>query len=284
MDNNDFDAINSQFEVLRGVDMDGGLPMHIIAPYDKGTLDDEEPDLEDNNKSSNGLWRPSVDSPEWVVVTRAVALAQRSHDFMVESLKGFREFDWSTVFNESTAEFKAYDVLFRIHPDFVPDTTSSATCDALGLLDNDNGISESAYTRSMKARYIGPKPLRRKLYRNLRENESESVLSMWRPVSEVVESLRERFGDMALFFYNELSPEVVGLLWRPQNFKTSPFSIMTSDYAKPIDDCEWKSDSLVARNECDLLREMSQYYLNIVTTVKVFDNYASPTKKRKKSF
>jgi hypothetical protein len=57
--------------------MDGGLPMHIIAPYDKGNVDDEETELDETKKDAKGLWRPSVDSPEWVVVTRAVALAQR---------------------------------------------------------------------------------------------------------------------------------------------------------------------------------------------------------------
>jgi hypothetical protein len=281
IDNDQYDAINSQFQTVRGNKMNGGLPMHIIAPYDKSNVDDEETEFDETTKDAKGLWRPSVDSPEWVVVTRAVALAQRSYDFMNNCLQGFCESDWFAIFHESAAEFKSYSVLFRVSPDFVPDITSSATGSNLGILPSDDGFSESAYTRSMEARYVGPKPLRRKLYRNLRGNGSDAVLSMWRPVSEVVESLRERFGDKALFFYNEISPEVIGLLWRPQTFKAMSFSVMTSDYARPIGDGDWKNDSLVVRNERDLVREMSQYYLDVVTTVKIFDDHTSPKKKRK---
>eukprot|EP00980_Cylindrotheca_fusiformis_P015145 scaffold4183_cov137-Cylindrotheca_fusiformis.AAC.8 len=283
IDSDCLDTINSQFEALRGVKMEDGLPMYIIAPYDKGGLFDDTGDFDETDKNDIGSWRPSVDSPEWVVVNRAVTLAQRSYDFMLQTLKGFVESELSAAFNESAAQFKAYDVLFRVSPEFVPDVTSSATCDTLGIVENDAGVSESAYTRSMKDRFAGPKPLRRKLYRNLRENGNESVLPVWRPVSELVEKLRERFGDVALFFYNESSPEVISLLWRPQTFKPVAFSAMTSDYARPIGDGDWKSDSLIVRNERDLLRDMSQYYLDIVTTVKVLDHHKSPAKRRKTS-
>ena len=139
----------------------------------------------------------------------------------------------------------------------------------------------------MKARYMGPKPLRRRVYRNLREKGGDDILSMWKPVTEVVEALRERFRDHALFFFNELSPEVIGLLWRPNSFSTMSFSVMTSDYARPIGVSSWKNDCLVVRNERDLLREMSQYYLDVVTTEKRFNTTAetlSPSSKKRKLY
>jgi hypothetical protein len=64
-----------------------------------------------------------------------------------------------------------------------------------------------------------------------------------------------------------------------------PFSVMASDYARPTEDGDWKSDSLVMRNASDLLREMRQYSQDIVTTVKIFDNSCMihRSKKRKLS-
>jgi hypothetical protein len=265
--------------------MDGGQPMYIIAPYNRIDLDNNKRDIIDKtNEAKLSSWLPSFDSPEWVVVTRVVTLAQCSYEFMTNCLKSFDESDWSAIFHESATGFKSYNALFRVGSEFIPDVTSSSTCSNLGIVPSEDGFSESAYTRSMKARYIGPKPLRQKIYRNLRESGSEVVLTMWRPVPEVVDILRERFGDQALFFFNELSPEVIGLLWRPYTFNNTSFSVMTSDYARPVNDGDWKNDSLVIRNEKDVLREMSQYYLDVVTTVKIFDGSSqrlSPSKKRK---
>ena len=286
INSDEYDTINSQFEQARGEKMDGGPPMYIIGPYDKAEISKDESISDDSKaKSVQAVWHPSFDSPEWVVVTRAVSLARHSYEFMNKCLQNFDESNWSAIFNESAAGFKAYSVLFRVSADFIPDSTSSSTCGNLGIIPNNDGVSESAYTRSMKARYMGPKPLRRRVYRNLRERGGGDVLSMWKPVIEVVEALRERFRDHALFFFNELSPEVIGLLWRPNTFSAMSFSVMTSDYARPTDVGSWKNDSLVVRNERDLLREMSQYHQDIVTTVKMFEDRSeriSHSSKRRK--
>lgn len=265
--------------------MDGGPPMYIIAPYDKAELSEDVSTPNEAKTTSDTTWNPTFDSPEWVVVTRAVSLAKHSFDFLNKCNQDFDESNWSAIFNESTDGFRSYSVLFRVSPDFVVDPTSSSTCSNLGIAPNSEGIPESAYTRSMKARYLGPKLLRRRVYRNLQENGRDAVLSTWTPVTEVMESLRERFKEHALFFFNELSPEVIGLLWRPDTFSAMSFSVMTSDYARPIDGGNWKNGSLVMRNESDLLREMSQYHQDIVTTVKMFEDRSeriSHSSKRRK--
>jgi hypothetical protein len=168
-----------------------------------------------------------------------------------------------------------------VDPDFVIDPHSSSTCasaDGNNFLDMVEGEG-SAYTRSMMARLAGPKPLRRKLYRNLRGtgDKSNDVLLHWDPIETLVAALREKFGHLAVFFYNTLSPEVIAVRWRPNSFTPIPFSIMTSEYVQPgpggggSDD--WNLDSLVTRNSNDILRDMSQYYEDIVTTIKVFEEY-----------
>lgn len=106
----------------------------------------------------------------------------------------------------------------------------------------------------------------------------------WRPVEELVQSLREKFGSMALFFYNDLTPEVIGVLWRPTSFVPQPLSIMHSEYVRPVEDVKWQSDSLVVHNTNDILREMGEYTDGIIANVKVLDDRtikAPPTPKKR---
>jgi hypothetical protein len=280
----DHDAIVSQFEKTRCQKRDEGPPMYFIAPYDRQGSDENNTGTQTPNPSSKeSIWAPSVISPEWVVVTRATALAIRSYDFLKKCAKGFDEDGWSAAFHETTASFKSYSVLLRIDSDFVFDTDSSSTGGDLGVSPNKEGKLESAYTRSMRARLVGPKSLRRKVYRNLQGSGDEAILLNWQPIESMVDALRERFGSLALFFYNALSPEVVTLLWRPNIFDSMSFSVMSSDYVQPMDSGDWKSDSLVVRNAGDILREISQYYQNIVTTLKIFDGQTTvAARKRRK--
>jgi hypothetical protein len=266
----EYDEINRVFEKTRGENMDGGAPMYIIAPYDKADIEDSGMDSTDAVQTVKETeWHASVDSPEWVVVTRAVSLAKRSYDFMFLCLTRFDETDWSAVFHETASAFKSYSILFRVSSEFVVDVDSSSTGGNLDIA-NVDGTPESSFTRCMKSRFQGPKSLRRKVYRNLRADVEGEILYSWRPVQQLVDSLRRKFGTTALFFYNAFSPEVIGVVWRPKTFPPKSFSVMASEYARPTGG-NWKSDSLVARNASDLLREMSQFHKDIVTTVKIFD-------------
>ena len=93
-----------------------------------------------------------------------------------------------------------------------------------------------------------------------------------RRLRNFVQSLRDKFGSLALFFYNDLAPEVIGVLWRPTSFVPQPLSVMHSEYVRPVEEADWKSDSLVVHNTNDILREMSQYTESMVVNVKVLDD------------
>jgi len=287
IDSNDCDEIHLQFEKARGKKGETGHPMYIIAPYNKLEIDEEDTMDRNTVKTSNrSLWQPSIISPEWVCLTRSVALAKRSYSFMMKKLLLFaKSNDWSAIFHESPASFQSYSVLLRVNTEFVVDTEASSTGNDLNPSPDENGALETSYTRSMKARIEGPKGLRRKVYRNIQNSGSDETILLWQPVQSVISSLREKFGAYALFFYNELSPEVIGLVWRPQTVATMSFSAMTSEYARPLDNDEksWKNDSLVIRNATDLLREMSEYYQYVITTVKIVDESCIvPSSKRRK--
>jgi hypothetical protein len=284
----DYEVIMKNFENARGTDMEKGPPMYFISPYNKGE-DTEEggesvesaPKKKATGKQSS--WYPSVESPEWVIVKRAAALAKRSYDFMTKCLKGFNEAELSAVFRESSSAFKSYSVLFRVNSNLIFDEASSSTSSTLGFAENDEGDLESAYTRSMRARFLGPKPLRRKNYRNLQENSGDNVVVSWQPIQECVKALRQRFSQHALFFFNELSPEVIGLVWRPGVFSPMAFSVVNSDYARPTAADGGPLGSMVIRNASDLIREMNAYCEDIVVNVKLFDEscFAHLAKRRK---
>jgi hypothetical protein len=295
----DYDDINLQFEAARGENRHSGPPMYIIAPYDRQEVDDECSNNRNAvNVSKAILWVPSTISPEWVVVSRTTALAKRSYQFMMKRLCSFdKSSDWSAIFHESPSSFQSYSVLLRVGTDFVIDPESSSTGSSLDPSktkekdDDRTGQLETSYTRSMRFRRDGPKGLRRNVYRNLQvgsesggnENGNSMFLS-FQPVQSLMALLRAKFGRYALFFYNELSPEVIGIVWRPLTHASVPFSAMTAEYARPKDVCSsgWKNDSLMVRNVTDLLREMSEYYQDIVTSVKILDESYLPTTKKKR--
>ena len=279
--------------MVRGEKRNSGPPMFIIAPYDKTETEEEDNSMNRNavQVSNRSSWIPTTISPEWVVATRAVGLAQRSYQFMMQRLLEFdNSSDWSAIFHESSASFHSYSVLLRVSTDFVVDQESSSTGVDLNPRMNEDGVLESSFTRSMKGLIQGPKGLRRKVYKNLQHSAQTSaddtVLLCWQPVQSVIDSLRKAFGNYALFFYNELAPEVIGVVWRPETFKPLPFSAMTAEHAIPLDEdaTEWENDSMVTHNATDLLREMSEYYKDIVTTAKIIDKSCliASTKKRKR--
>lgn len=288
IDENEYDEIILQFEETRGNNRKGSHPMYMIAPYNKLEMNEEGSMDQNAVKSSNqSSWKPSINSLEWVCLTRCVALAELSYSFMMKKLISFTQSsDWSAIFHESPSAFQSYSVLLRVDTDFVVDTEASSTGCDLNPYPNDVGVLETSFTRSMKARVEGPKGLCRKVYKNIQNSTNDETLLLWQPVKSVISSLRENFGKYALFFYNELAPEVIGLVWRPQTFATMPFSAMTAEYAKPLDDNEkkWKNDSLVIRNRTELLQMMSEYFQYIITTVKVMDESCFPPSPKRMKF
>ena len=300
----DIDLIDEQFEKTRGGSKQLGPPMYIIAPYDKIETDEEVTNQavlrNAVDSQRNVMWSPSTVSPEQVVLNRVVALARRSHQFLLDKLSSFggnSRSDWCALFQESPQSFHSFDVLFRINPDLVVDHGSSSTTKDLNPKQtNDPNEKDkcqdikSFYTKSMIVRSEGPKDLRKKAYRNLvtttakggRDVPEDMLLPIWNPVRSVLEALRSNFGQYALFFYNDLAPEVIGLVWRPHTFDTLAFSAMTAEFARPVQDPEdWAKDTLVCRSMTDILREMSPYFQDVITNVKIVHDQSKPPPHKK---
>ena len=108
----------------------------------------------------------------------------------------------------------------------------------------------------------------------------------WQPVNALVKALRSKYSDYAVFFYNQFSPEVIAMIWRPDAFKPQPFSAVASEFKRPVAG-QWKEDSLVIANADDLMEEIGYLSRNVVSTFKVFDakqpNDAPLQKRQRKS-
>lgn len=281
----DIDDIHKRFERARGDKRELGPPLYIVAPYDK--VDDIEDTTSRNHESSKlKSWYPSTNSPEWVVVGRAVALARRSHQFLIERVVRFdQSAEWSAVFHESPSSFHSFDALLRVKSDFIIDMESSSTGLDLNPHSDADGMLVTSYTRSMTARIQGPKSLRLKVYKNLHQSVGDndlSILLSWQPIQEMIAALSTQYGEKALFFHNELTPEVVGIVWRPDSLKPMQFSAR-AEYCMPQDPKanNWKNDSMVVLNKDDLIREMREFCQDFVTTAKIMDLPCRATKKLK---
>jgi hypothetical protein len=157
--------------------------MYIVSPNDRQSgSEDEEPKKgsasEKGSSSSGGTYAPTFTqhNPEGVVLSRAAVLARRSHEFLMEALSSNHTVDWSVVFHETPSSFMSYSALLRVDSDFIVDKECSSTGSELGVYASKDGVLESSYTRSMRQRSLGPKALRRKVYRNLSNSEEDVVL------------------------------------------------------------------------------------------------------------
>lgn len=90
-------------------------------------------------------------------------------------------------------------------------------------------------------------------------------------MKSLVSQLRSRYNDYALFFYNELTPDVIAVVWRPAAFVPQLFSAMVSEYKRPATEM-WKNDSLVITNADDLMSEIEYASKDIISDVKVLDD------------
>jgi Nrap protein domain 6 len=284
IDDEDRNNIMKRFEQVRGPSHERGPPMYIVSPNDRRGREDPLNETPEETSTAIrkpekklSLWDPSFTtvSPEMVVLIRMKALAKRSRDFLLSKLTLFDSTSWSSAFQETETSFRGYSALLRVDSDFVVDENSSSTGVDLAPLNSGSNL-ESSYTTSMRALFLGPKPLRLKNYRNMIDDERHQILYDWRPIDHLMSSLRVNFGSHALFFYNQLCPSVIALLWRPQVSAPQSFAVVNSEFAQPCVSREWKNDTMVIVNANDLFREMSQYYESMVTNVKVFQ---APTPK-----
>ncbi len=104
-------------------------------------------------------------------------------------------------------------------------------------------------------------------------------------MDEVVTRLRSKLGHLAVFFYNEYTPDMIGCLWRPNAFKGQPFTAMHSEYRRPIldnDNKKWEENSLVITNASDVMRVIMSIVQDVVVDVKILDDRSVKTEESDK--
>jgi len=270
--------IHSQFEFARGSTSQSGPSMYLISPNDCEKGMSEETSGESNK--DNNVWKPptfTLIQPERVILQRACALARRSYDHLLHSISLSdcsisENTSWITAFQESSTSLKSYNALLRVDPNLITDKYSSSTGigdSMVASIDVDTKTAHSAYTRSLDLQTAGHKKLRKKMYKNLNNgNLSDGILLDWNPIESVLKKLRSKFDHLAIFFYNEYAPDIIAVLWRPKALKAHSFSVLHSEYKRPVEE-DWKDDSLAVMNADDVLREIHFHVRDIVIDAKV---------------
>lgn len=92
----------------------------------------------------------------------------------------------------------------------------------------------------------------------------------WDPIKSLVSELRSKFSEYAVFFYNEFSPDIIALIWRPAAFVPKSFSVMMSEFQSPVLKL-WKDDSLVVTNSDDLINEIGHIGRHVFSDIKVIN-------------
>jgi hypothetical protein len=87
-------------------------------------------------------------------------------------------------------------------------------------------------------------------------------------VRSLVNFLRSRYNDYAVFFYNEFSPDIIAMIWRPDAFMPQPFSAIVSYFKRPAAEL-WQDDDYVTTSTEDIMAEIIYIARNIVSTFKV---------------
>ena len=98
--------------------------------------------------------------------------------------------------------------------------------------------------------------------------------------------LRAKYNEYSIFFYNEFTPDVIAMVWRPAAFTPQLFSAMVSEFKRPAMNL-WKDDSFVIANTDDLMNEIGIFSKNIISDLKLLDDKKpvdEPVGKRSKKF
>lgn len=300
--------IKFQFSNVRGPEWNRGPAMYIISPADYDAVEDMDGSKvvgdEDNAQQvaktasvTEKIWAPTstVNFPEQVVLIRAAALAKCSHDHLILCLThGNESHSWIAAFQESSQSLSSFSALLRVRSCFITDLGCSSTNADYSIQHVNSKLDQLLipFERSVQNRYSGPNELRMKLYKNL-VLDSDTIVSLescsvtysqkhacmnyslnhclqheWDPVRSLVNILRSKYNQYALFFYNEFTPEVIAMVWRPDAFKSHPFSVGTSICKRPVSEL-WKDDSFVITNTEDLMAEVEYLTKDVVSNVKV---------------
>jgi U3 small nucleolar RNA-associated protein 22 len=217
--------------------------MYLIASYDKTSNSGSS----NSSTTSSQQWIPSwtKTTPEHAVLGRLKAVAHVSLSTLLQWITSTAT-DSSSSSNSSsnTAAAAAHETasvssasgwqsVFKLSNEEV--ATFNVKIKINSMLCADNGNCMSGADTLYKHKVKGCKALRLKLYKNMATGLHASQLYIgFEPVHELVRELQARYGHVALFMYNSMAPNAIGIVWRPSAYTQSTFNAMNSRYCMPI--------------------------------------------------
>lgn len=175
-------------------------------------------------------------SPDRVVVSRLVSLAQRSYDSLVHWLaSGASPAGWQAAFSSSQAEF---DAILTLATERLPSKKMRV---------------DGAADKKKKLAFASP------VYKNM-DLTAVPVMVGFDPVKQLVQDLERRLGHVAFFFLDAIDASRIMVAWRPQAFLPSKFRAITANGLAPLpkvaDAAEETDRTLAIPSVFEVLAEM----------------------------
>jgi len=221
----DYSSIQAFFERAK-IQNDAKTAIFVATPYEK-----------------ESIWTHNC--PSKLILKRIIRYAQHSEHI----LQGLLSFDteestqisWKTLFQTPFVDF---DAIIQLDPHMIP-----------------------YYDFNLNAQ---PKPKSKKKsifdvpkYKNVKSAENTGLLVGFNPIENYMDDLQARFKDVAVFFYDQLGGDKVGVVWNPSYFLPHTFRLANVTFALPLTHCtkenkdkKSSSSSLIIPNVFEMLADL----------------------------
>jgi len=146
---------------------------------------------------------------------RMVALASKAAAWLCElpTVEAFNLGSWPSTATIFQNDFSNFDVLIRIARSAIPRWAQT-------LQGSSKPPPRGKFSMSQ--------------YKNL-QIDVDGLYLDFDPIGKFVEALEENFGDIALFFYDQLGGGVVAVVWKPAAFMPRNFRVTDAQHALPLE-------------------------------------------------
>ena len=104
-------------------------------------------------------------------------------------------------------------------------------------------------------------------YKNI-HSDSSSLLVGFNPIQKYVQVLEATFGSFAVFFYDQLGGNVVGVAWRPQAFLPKPFRVIDSHSQLAVELPDVKGKCQMIPNISGILEDFKKLGEGVVDSIE----------------
>ena len=195
-----------------------------------------------NNDRESIMW--SKDKPTKQILKRIVAFAKQSYFVLMNQFlfdknetNENRTINWKSIFKTPLND---YNVIIHLDHNQIPQYQFN--------------IKYSLFEKS-RNKLIEKINSQNKNFKNV--SNVETIIGM-NPIKKFINELQIRYNDKALFFYDGIGGDVIGVVWKPNAFIPRPFTVADSIGSLPASQSQVKSSMSTKKNKLHTLPNVDQ--------------------------